>query len=127
MAFFRWLDFMKDVEPGSTLPAGMSRRAVVIDGMMLALHEAFPNLKCKPHCHESSQITYMLQGRLRMCIGDEEQVIAPGEFAYMPSNVKHSIESLDEFVVALDVFTPARPDIVERLQALAAQHELVLS
>ena len=118
MAFFNWLDLVKDVEPGQTLPAGMSRRAVILGDSMLALHEAFPDLKCKPHTHASQQTTYILKGRLRMCIGGEERVLLPGEFAHVPPDVEHSIESLDEYVLALDVFQPCRPDIAERLREL---------
>jgi mannose-6-phosphate isomerase-like protein (cupin superfamily) len=120
MPFYRWLDLIKDVEGGKTLPAGMSRRAVILGDAMLALHEAFPDLKCKPHAHASTQITYMLKGRLRMVIGGEERVLLPGDFAYVPPNVEHSIESLDEYVLALDVFQPYRPDIAERLHELHA-------
>ncbi len=120
MPFYNWLEFAKDVEPGKTLPAGMSRRAVILGDQMLALHEAFPDLKCKPHAHASAQITYMLKGRLRMCIGGETRVLVPGEFAYVPPNVEHSIESLDEYVLALDVFQPYRPDIAARLRELHA-------
>jgi mannose-6-phosphate isomerase-like protein (cupin superfamily) len=120
MSFHRWLELAKDVEPGKTLPAGMSRRGIVLGDSMLALHEAFPDLKCNPHTHASSQMTYVLKGKLRMRIGDEERVLLPGEFAFVPSNVEHSIESLDEYVVALDVFQPYRPDIAERLRELHA-------
>ena len=120
MPFFNWLELIKDVAPGKTLPAGMSRRGVILGDSMLALHEAFPNLKCKPHTHVSSQITYMLKGKLRMRIGDEERVLLPGEFAFVPSNVEHSIESLDEYVLAVDVFQPYRKDIAERLEELHA-------
>ncbi len=118
MPFYSWASIPKDVEPGETLPAGMSRQAAVLGDTMLALHEAFPNLKCKPHRHESAQTTYMLKGKLRMRVGEEVKVIAPGEFAYVPSNVEHSIESLDEYVLALDVFAPPRPDILIRLEAI---------
>jgi mannose-6-phosphate isomerase-like protein (cupin superfamily) len=118
MPFFNWLELTKDVEPGKTLPAGMSRRAVILGDSMLALHEAFPDLKCKPHTHVSTQITYMLKGKLRMRIGGDERVLLPGEFAFVPSNVEHSIESLDEYVLAVDVFQPYREDIAERLRAL---------
>lgn len=118
MPFFNWLELFKDVEPGKTLPAGMSRRAVILGESMLALHEAFPDLKCKPHSHVSSQITYVLKGKLRMRIGGEERVLMPGEFAFVPPNVEHSIESLDEYVLALDVFQPHRKDIAERLNEL---------
>ncbi len=118
MPFYQWLEVVKDVEAGKTLPAGMSRRGIILGDTMLALHEAFPDLKCKPHAHASSQITYMLKGKLRMCIAGEERVLLPGEFAYVPSDVEHSIESLDEYVLALDVFQPFRPDIAERLREL---------
>jgi len=117
--FFRWSDIVKDVEPGATLPAGMSRQGITLGDVMLGLHEAFPNLKCKPHSHPSAQITYMLKGKLRMQIGDEERVISPGQFVYVPPNVEHSIESLEEYVLALDIFSPPRPDISQRLEELA--------
>ena len=123
MPFFRWLDIIKDVEAGATLPAGMSRQAVMVDDYMLAVHEAFPNLKCEPHVHASTQTTYMIKGKLRMRIGDEIQVIAPGEFGHVPANVEHSIESLDEYVLALDIFHPVRPDIAARLEELEANQE----
>ena len=62
--FFNWTDIVKDMEPGPTLPAGMSRRGIILGEVMLALHEAVPNLKGTPHRHPSAQITYMLQGKL---------------------------------------------------------------
>lgn len=96
----------------------MSRQAVTVGQTMLALHEAFPHLKCNPHKHESAQTTYMLKGKLKMRIGDEVKVIAPGEFAYVPPDVEHSIESLEEYVLALDVFAPPRSDIMRRLEAI---------
>ena len=120
MAFFNWLELVTDVEPGKTLPAGMSRRAVILGDSMLALHEAFPDLKCMPHVHASAQTTYILKGKLRMCIAGESRILLPGEFAYVPPDVEHSIESLDEYVLALDVFQPYRPDIAERLCELHA-------
>ena len=118
MSFFRWPDIIKDLEAGTTLPAGMSRQAIIIGDVMLALHEAFPNLKCKPHTHASAQISYMLKGKLRMRIGSEERVISPGEMGYVPPNVEHSIESLDEYVLVLDIFSPPRSDIAQRLDEL---------
>ena len=60
--FFNWTDIVKDMEPGSTLPAGMSRRGIILGEVMLALHEAVPNLKATPHRHPSAQITYTPEG-----------------------------------------------------------------
>ena len=119
MPFYSWNTIPKDVEAGATLPAGMSRQAMVVGDIMLALHEAFPNLKCKPHSHASGQTTYMIKGKLKMRIGKSTKVIEPGQFAYVPPNTEHSIESLDEYVLALDVFSPPRPDILARLNEVA--------
>jgi quercetin dioxygenase-like cupin family protein len=118
MPFFSWKTIAKDVDSGETLPAGMSRQAVTLEDIMLALHEAFPNLTCKPHSHPSAQITYMLKGKLKLRIGNEERMLVPGDFAYIPPNVEHSIASSDEYVLALDIFSPPRPDIEKRLAAL---------
>ena len=120
MPFFAWESIIKDVKEGKTLPAGMSRQGVVVGDVMLAMHEAFTKLKCKPHKHESSQITYMIKGKLKMMIGGEVKVISSGQFGYVPANTEHSIESLDEYVLALDIFNPPRKDILERLHELEA-------
>ena len=116
--FFNWTEILKDQEAGSTLPLGMSRRGVVLGDVMLALHEAVPNLKGTPHRHPSAQITYMLKGKMRLSIDGEERVLSPGEFAHVPPQALHGIESLDEHVLALDIFSPPRLDIIERLKEL---------
>ena len=116
--FFNWTDIVKDMEPGPTLPAGMSRRGIILGEVMLALHEAVPNLKATPHRHPSAQITYMLEGKMRMTVDGKDQVLSPGEFAYIPPNILHGIESLDQHVLALDIFSPPRADIIERLKEL---------
>jgi mannose-6-phosphate isomerase-like protein (cupin superfamily) len=116
--FFEWMDIVKDLEPGPTLPLGISRRGIVLGEVMLALHEAVPRLKGTPHHHPSAQITYMLKGKMRFSVDGEERILSPGEFAYVPPNVLHGIESLDEDVMALDIFSPPRADILKRLKEL---------
>jgi len=116
--FFNWMDILKDLESGPTLPAGMTRRGIVLGNVMLALHEAVPHLKGAPHRHPSAQITYMLKGKMRLSVDGEERILSPGEFGYVPPNALHGIESFDEDVLALDVFSPPRPDIIARLKEL---------
>ncbi len=120
MPIYSWSNIPKDVVPNPSLPAGMSRQSIVGDQSMLCLHEAFPNLKCKPHQHPAEQFSIMLTGRMRFVIGAETVVIGPGEIAHIPSGVEHSIESLDEYVRVLDVFAPLRPDILARLKEIGA-------
>ena len=121
--FFNWTDIVKDVEPGPTLPAGMSRRGIVLGDVMLALHEAVPHLKGTPHRHPSAQITYILKGKMRLSIDGEERVLSPGEFGYVPPNTLHGIESFDEDVLALDIFSPPRADILDRLKELEKKED----
>ncbi len=120
MPTYSWHAIPKDVVPNSSLPAGMSRQSIVGERSMLCMHEAFPNLKCKPHQHDAEQFSIMLQGRMRFVVGSETFVLGPGEIAHIPSGVEHSIESLDEYVLVLDVFAPLRPDILARLKEIGA-------
>ncbi len=120
MSVHSWTKVPKDVVPNPSLPAGMSRQSIVGDKSMLCLHEAFPNLKCEPHQHEAEQFSIMLKGRMRFVIGSETHVLGPGEIAHIPGGVEHSIESLDEYVLVLDVFAPLRPDILARLKEIGA-------
>lgn len=121
MPYHSWREVVRDLEPNPSLPAGMSRQSIVGDGGMLCMHEAFPNLKCAPHQHEAEQFSIVLKGRMRFVVGSEDRVLGPGEVAHIPSNVPHSIESLEEYVQVLDVFVPLRPDILARLRAMAVR------
>jgi len=121
MPFFSWKTITKDVDSNETLPAGMSRQAISLGDIMLALHESFPNLTCKPHSHESAQLTYMLKGKLKVRIAEEERILVSGDFAFIPPNIEHSIASGDEYVLALDIFFPPRSDIERRLEALKSR------
>ncbi len=120
MSYYSWDDVPRDLTPNASLPAGMSRRTIVGDGAMLCIHEAFPDLKCAPHQHESEQFSIVLAGRMRFTIGSEERVLGPGELAHIPGGTPHAIESLGEYVRVLDVFAPLRADILARLKEMGA-------
>jgi len=61
------------------------------------------------HHHVHEQVANVLGGRLRFVVGDEEEVVSAGESVFIPSDVPHSVEALDDSVV-LDVFSPPRED-----------------
>jgi len=119
MTFYSWNEIVRDLNANPSLPAGMSRRSIVGDRVMLCMHEAFPDLACAPHQHEAEQFSIVLTGRMRFVIGGDARVLGPGEVAHIPGGVPHSIESLGEYVQVLDVFSPCRPDILARLANLA--------
>ena len=113
--FLKWVEIFRDIVPNKTLPPGMSRRCVTLGDVMLALHEAFPNLETKDHTHESAQITYMIKGKMAVSIDGQKQCMDPGEFAYIPAGVPHHVQTFDEYALAVDIFSPPRADIQERV------------
>jgi unsaturated pyranuronate lyase len=116
--FHKWDEITQDKEAGPTLPAGMSRQGIVLGDVMLALHVAVAGLKPEPHAHPNDQIAIMIKGRMLMEIDGVQRIMAPGEFAYVPRNVVHRIQTLDEDAIVLDVFCPPREDIARRLAEL---------
>ena len=62
------------------------------------------------HSHESEQMTYILQGALKVVVdGCEEITVREGEVLHIPSGVPHQAEALED-TFELDVFSPVRED-----------------
>ncbi len=96
-----------------TEPApGMTRRLLSGRQAMLAWFEFEPGARVPWHRHENEQFTCVLQGRLRLRIGEapaREVVLTAGDVVCIPANVPHEAEAL-EATVSLDVFSPPRQD-----------------
>lgn len=61
------------------------------------------------HAHESEQMTYVLQGALKLQVAGAEVTLREGEVLHIPSGVPHQVEALDDTFV-LGVFSPVRDD-----------------
>jgi quercetin dioxygenase-like cupin family protein len=61
------------------------------------------------HTHESEQMTYVLQGALRVHVAGEELTVREGEVLHIPSGVEHQSEALED-TFELDVFSPIRAE-----------------
>ena len=66
------------------------------------------------HAHENEQLTWIVEGALRFWLGDEdgdhqELVVSAGEVLFIPSNVPHKAEALED-TFDVDVFSPPRQD-----------------
>lgn len=48
------------------------------------------------HAHDYEQIMYVVSGRLRVRIGDEEGEIGPGQAFLAPPNVAHQVTALED-------------------------------
>ena len=61
------------------------------------------------HAHDSEQMTYILQGALKVFIGGSEITVREGEVLHITSGVPHQAEALED-TFAIDVFSPVRQD-----------------
>ena len=61
------------------------------------------------HSHESEQMTYILQGVLKVVGGGDEMTVREGEVLHVPPWIPHQAEALED-TLELDVFSPVRQD-----------------
>jgi len=95
-----------------TMFAGVRRRTLVAGERMMQIVVALDNGAHVPeHRHPHEQIAHVLRGRLRLTLAGTAHDLDPGESLYIPSNVPHSADALEEALV-LDTFSPPREDML---------------
>jgi len=106
----RWEDM-----PLERVTDQISRRVFTGERMMIAHVYLARGAVVPTHAHENEQLTYILEGALHFWIGEEgsadveELVVHAGEVLYIPSNVPHRAEALED-TFDVDVFSPPRAD-----------------
>ena len=107
VTFYRWDDMPKE-----QVNAGLARRLVTGDRIMLAHVYLKKDALVPQHSHHNEQITYILSGALRFWIGTDrarEIVVREGEVLHIPSNVPHEARALED-TLDVDIFSPPRQD-----------------
>ena len=67
------------------------------------------------HSHDNEQLTWVVEGALKFWLGNEgepgyeERIVSAGEVMYIPSNVPHKAEALED-TLDVDGFSPPRQD-----------------
>lgn len=102
-----------DEIPRETVTHDIARRLFTGERMMLA-HVYLDKGSIVPwHAHENEQLTWIVEGALKFWLGDEEspevRIVSAGEVMYIPSNVPHKAEALED-TFDVDVFSPPRQD-----------------
>jgi quercetin dioxygenase-like cupin family protein len=64
------------------------------------------------HAHDSEQMTYVLQGALKLLVAGEEVTLREGEVLHIKPGIAHQVEALEDTFV-LGMFSPVRRDWVE--------------
>ena len=85
----------------------ISRKLVTGDRQMLVQVYLKRGALVPLHSHESEQLTYVLDGMLKVRVDGEEVVVRGGEVVCIPSGVPHQTEALAD-TFELDLFSPVR-------------------
>ena len=104
---YRWEEI-----PRETLKADLGRRVIAGERIMLAHVYLDKGCIVPQHSHENEQLTYILEGKLRFWLGEDESTVvdvAAGEVLHIPPNLPHKAEAL-ETTLDVDVFSPPRQD-----------------
>lgn len=86
---FRW----EDVPEDAARP-GVPVRRRQGEAMTVLLVRLAPGVTVTPQRHPQEQLVHMLSGRLRLQVGDDTHVLAPGEAALIPGDVPHAGEAI---------------------------------
>lgn len=85
---------------------GRKREMVVVGKnlqlMLIERHQA----SAGGHSHLNEQMLYLLEGKARFRLGEEERVVGPGEVVYVPSNLHHELELLTPTIRYVEIFSP---------------------
>ncbi len=107
VTFYRWDDMPKE-----KVSDVLDRRLITGEHMMLAHVYLKKGAVVPQHNHHNEQLTYILEGALRIWIGEDESEVIDvraGEVLHIPSLVKHKALALED-TLDVDVFSPPRQD-----------------
>ena len=65
------------------------------------------------HCHPQDQTGYLVSGKMKLFIENESFIAFPGDSWYIPGNVEHKAEILEDSI-AIEVFSPVRKDYINQ-------------
>jgi quercetin dioxygenase-like cupin family protein len=111
---YRWDDLPKEA-----VNDDLSRR--LISGARVMIAHVYLDKGCivPQHSHDNEQLTYILKGKLRFFLGEDESEVVDvgaGEVLHIPSNLPHKAEALED-TLDVDVFSPPRQDWLDGTDA----------
>ena len=100
-----------DTLPKEVVRPGVSRTGFRGENVLMVMNWLEPGMETNPHSHPFEQLVYIVQGRMRFVIEDEELEVGAGSLVRIPPGVEHYGEPIgDEPVMNLDIFAPIRED-----------------
>jgi quercetin dioxygenase-like cupin family protein len=102
------------------LADNIRRRMIVGTKEMLVRWEFNKGAVAARHSHPHEQIVVMVEGRLKLIVGDAETIMGRDDIVVIPPNVPHEAEALEDTVV-IDIFSPPREDFLPGRRPLYLQ------
>lgn len=85
------------------------------DNVMLVRNVIHPKETVAMHDHPHEQLLFILSGACDVTTSEGTQHLEAGGLAWFPSNMPHQlVNTEDEPLIGLDVFTPIREDFLEK-------------
>ena len=85
---------------------GAKMWGVALEKTLLTYFEVAPHCRFERHCHESEQITMVLEGVLFFEANDTIIAVGAGDVIAIPSNVPHAVFTQGGAVKAIDAWSP---------------------
>jgi len=103
--------FYKREDSGYMAPAEGVRLKTLVHGEKTHLCEFRINKgsTVPEHSHPHEQTGYLVSGRIKFIVGDEEFEAEPGDSWCLPGDIMHSAEILEDSVM-VEIFSPVRED-----------------
>lgn len=102
--------FQTEALPAAQPLAGVTRRAVCLDDVMLTFFDFEPGAVIPGHHHAHQQITWIVAGAMEFDLNGERRVLRAGDGVLIPPEVPHAAIILDEPCRAIDAWHPVRDD-----------------
>ncbi len=96
--------------PWIEIAPGIERRTIASGATMYQMHaELKAGSRLPEHSHPQEQIAHVVKGRMKMIVAGVVRELTAGEAVYLPSNVPHGVETIEDTTV-IDTFSPPRGD-----------------
>ncbi|TFG00428.1 MAG: cupin domain-containing protein [Promethearchaeota archaeon] len=99
----------KDVEAVKALDGIYRKTLAYNDETMLCFFRLEKDAIIPLHYHKATQIGYLIKGKIKFILDNNEFIAQPGDSYVFDSNEKHGAEILEDSEV-IEVFSPAREE-----------------
>ena len=89
---------------------GIVLRLVWGERIMLSYATIQPNCNLPTHSHPNEQVGIVIDGEMKLTIGNETRLCKKGDAFTIPGNVEHSVTNGDKLTIVVDTFSPPRED-----------------